>query len=249
MALGQLARNPWMWLAGIGALILMRPRPGPNPNAKPAPTPRDGAGCGYPRTDLPPAVAKSNAELIERTWRVILADNGRVNDLAQSYGYEALPGQYARDLAAALVGAAQSAGVPLDLLVAQARRESSFAPTVVTNAYLAIGWEDDAIRRAVANNWAIGPLQVKPGVFPEVGLPSPSRWLGDPVRWSSQARLRDAVLAGARYLAKQKSRFGTWCAALHAYTVGPAAYANGARADGYVSQIIAWANNYTELRT
>lgn len=240
----------WLWLgAAIGALVLLRPRPGPNPNAKPTPTPRDGAGCGYPRSDLPPAVAKTNAELIERSWRIILADNGRVNDLAQSYGYEAPPGQYARDLAAALVGAAQSAGVPLDLLVAQARRESSYLPTVVTNTYLSIGWEDDAIRRAAANNWAIGPLQVKPGVFPEVGLPSPSRWLGDPVRWSSQARLRDAVLAGARYLKKQRDRYGSWCAALHAYTVGPTAYSNGARADGYVSQIIAWANEYTELRT
>ncbi|HEU4742604.1 MAG TPA: transglycosylase SLT domain-containing protein, partial [Meiothermus sp.] len=158
-------------------------------------------------------------------------------------------GQYARDLAAALVGAAQSAGVPLDLLVAQARRESHFLPTVVTNTYLSIGWEDDAIRRAVANNWAIGPLQVKPVVFVEVGLPPPSRWLGDPVRWSSQARLRDAVLAGARYLKKQRDQYGSWCAALHAYTVGPTAYSNGARADSYVSQIINWANGYTELRT
>lgn len=230
----------WLWLgAAAGALILLRPRGGLNPNAKPAPTPRDGSGCGYPRSDLPPAVAKTNAELIERTWRIILADNGRVNDLAQSYGYEASPGQYARDLAAALVGAAQSAGVPLDLLVAQARRESSYLPTVVTNTYLSIGWEDDAIRRAVANNWAIGPLQVKPPVFVEVGLPSPKRWLGDPVRWSSPARLRDAVLAGARYLKKQRDRYGSWCAALHAYTVGPTAYSNGARADKYVSQIIA----------
>lgn len=248
-ARAQLTRNPWVWLLGtIGLALFLRSR-GLNPNAKPAPTPRDGAGCGYPRSDLPPAIAKTNAELIERTWRIILADNGRANDLAQSYGYEALPGQYARDLAAALVGAAQSAGVPLDLLVALARRESAFAPTVVTNTYLSIGWGDEAIRRAVQNNWAIGPLQVKPNVFPEIGLPPPKRWLGDPVRWSSQARLRDAVLAGARYLAKQKSRYGTWCAALHAYTVGPAAYDSGKRADGYVSQIIAWANEYTELRT
>lgn len=248
-ALAQLARNPWVWLGAIGAFILMRPRPGLNPNAKPAPTPRDGSGCGYPRTDLPPAVAKTNAELIERTWRLILADNGRVNDLAQSYGYEAPPGQYARDLAAALVGASQMARVPLDLLVALARRESHFLPTVVTNTYLSIGWEDDAIRRAVQNDWALGPLQTKPSIYAEVGLPNPIRWLGDPVRWSSQARLRDAVLAGARYLKKQRDRFGSWCAALHAYTVGPTAYQNGARADGYVAQIINWANGYTELRT
>lgn len=240
----------WLWLgAAIGALILLRPRGGLEANAKPAPTPRDGAGCGYPRSDLPPAVAKTNAELIERTWRIILDGNGRINDLAQSYGYEALPGQYARDLAAALVGAAQSAGVPLDLLVAQARRESAFAPTVVTNAYLSIGWEDEAIRRAVANNWAIGPLQVKPGVFVEVGLANPIRWLGDPTPWSHPARLQQSVLAGARYLKKQRDRFGNWCAALHAYTVGPAAYSHGARADSYVKQIIAWANSYTELRT
>lgn len=251
MAWAQLARNPLMWLAGLGILVYAGSRSGssPNPRAKPAPTPTDGAGCGYPRTDLPPAPAKTNAELIERTWRIILRDSPQISALAQSYGYEALPGQYARDLAAALVGAAQSAGVPLDLLVAQARRESHFLPTVVTNTYLSIGWEDDAIRRAVANNWAIGPLQVKPGVFVEVGLASPSRWLGDPVRWSSSARLRDAVLAGARYLARQKNRFGSWCAALHAYTVGPGAYGQGKRDERYAAQIITWANEYTELRS
>ncbi|MCL6527658.1 MAG: transglycosylase SLT domain-containing protein [Thermaceae bacterium] len=245
----QLARNPLLWLGVGGLLLLRRGSGGMNPSAPPTPTPKDGAGCGYPRTDLPPAPAKTNAELVDRTWGIILAGNSRVNDLAQSYGYEALPGQYAKDLAAALVAAAGSAGVPLDLLVAQARRESAFTPTVTTNRYLAIGWGDDAIRQAVQNGWAIGPLQVKPVVFDEVGLANPIRWPGDPVRWSSKSRLNDAVLAGARYLAKQKGRFGSWCAALHAYTVGPGAYQNGSRADSYVTQIISWANGYTELRT
>lgn len=245
----RLARNPLIWLAGLGAIIwLNRPR-GLNPNAAPTPTPTDGGGCGYPRTDLPPAVAKSNAELIDRTWRIILAANGRVNDLAQSYGYNALPGQYARDLAAELVGAAQAANVPLDLLTALARRESAFVPTVTTSAYLSIGWEDDAIRTAVQNDWALGALQTKPSIYAEVGLPSPIRWLGDPVRWTDRARLRDSVLAGARYLRRLRDRFGSWCAALHAYNRGPTAYANGARNEPYVSQIISWANGYTELRS
>ncbi|WP_366914728.1 transglycosylase SLT domain-containing protein [uncultured Meiothermus sp.] len=29
--------------------------------------------------------------------------------------------------------------------------------------------------------------------------------------------------AGVRYLAKQQARLGSWCAALHAYNVGPGA--------------------------
>jgi len=139
--------------------------------------------------------------------------------------------------------------VPLDLLVALARAESGFAPTVTTNRYEALGWTDEAIRKAVANQWAIGPLQVKPMVFLEVGLPSPSRWLGDPVPWKHPARLRDAVEAGARYLVKQRNQFGSWCAALHAYQVGPGAYQQGRRNENYVSKIIGWANGYTELQT
>jgi hypothetical protein len=191
------------------------------------------------------------AELQNRVWRTILDYNGKVNDTANAMGFvsDVIGKTYAKYLAEYLVESALKNKVPLDLLVALAQAESAFVPTVTTSRYEAIGWTDDAIRKAVQNQWAVGPLQVKPFVFTEVGLASPSRWLGDPVPWRHPARLRDAVEAGARYLAKQRNRFGTWCAALHAYNVGPTAYQQGRRSNSYAEKIINWANGYTELRT
>ncbi|RIH76667.1 lytic transglycosylase domain-containing protein [Meiothermus hypogaeus] len=252
MDLAKLLTSPWVW-GGIGLLVYQRTRntSSIDPNAKPPATPTTGAACGYPASGLPPAPAKTVAELQNRVWRAILSYNGKVNDTANGMGFvpDTIGKTYAKYLAEFLAESAIKNNVPLDLLVALARRESSFIPTVTTGRYEAIGWTDEAIKKAVQNQWAIGPLQVKPVVFTEVGLASPSRWPGDPIPWRHPARLRDAVEAGARYLKKQRDRFGSWCAALHAYNVGPGAYAKGSRAERYVSQIIAWANNYTELRT
>jgi len=251
MAWAKSLSNPWLWGAVAAGVVLLRPRGALSPNAKPPRTPTTGAGCGYPQTGLPPAPAKTVAELQNRVLGTIRDYNGKVNDTAKSMGFipDITGKTYAEYLAEYLVESALKNKVPLDLLVALARAESAFVPTVTTGRYEALGWTDEAIRRAVANNWAIGPLQVKPVVFTEVGLPSPSRWLGDPVPWKHPARLRDAVEAGARYLVKQRNRFGSWCAALHAYQVGPGAYQQGRRNEGYVGKIINWANGYTDLRT
>lgn len=251
MAWAKSLSNPWLWGAVAAGVVLLRPRASLSPTAKPPSTPTTGAGCGYPQAGLPPAPAKTVGELQNRVWRTILDYNGKINDTANSMGFipDTIGKTYAKYLAEYLVTSALKNSVPLDLLVALARAESAFVPTVTTGRYEALGWTDEAIRKAVANQWAIGPLQVKPMVFVEVGLPSPSRWLGDPVPWKHPARLRDAVEAGARYLAKQRSRFGSWCAALHAYQVGPGAYQQGRRNESYVSKIIGWANGYTELRT
>jgi hypothetical protein len=251
MAWAKYLSNPWLWGAVAAGVVLLRPRERLSPTAKPPSTPTTGAGCGYPQSGLPPALAKTVGELQNRVWRTILDYNGKVNDTANSMGFipDIIGKTYAKYLAEYLVTSALKNSVPLDLLVALARAESAFVPTVTTGRYEALGWTDEAIRKAVANQWAIGPLQVKPMVFVEVGLPSPSRWLGDSVPWKHPARLRDAVEAGARYLAKQRSRFGSWCAALHAYHVGPGAYQQGRRNESYVSKIIGWANGYTELRT
>ncbi|RIH89522.1 Transglycosylase SLT domain protein [Meiothermus luteus] len=186
-----------------------------------------------------------------RVWRIILDYNGKINDTANAMGFvpDVIGKTYAKYLAEYLVESALKNKVPLDLLVALTRAESAFVPTVTTNRYEAIGWTDDAIRKAVQNQWSVGPLQVKPFVFTEVGLASPARWPGDPVPWKHPARLRDAVEAGARYLTKQRNRFGTWRAALHAHNVGPTAYQQGRRNNAYVEKIINWANGYTELRT
>lgn len=251
MAWARLLSNPWVW-AGVGLLVLARPKTANiSPNAKPPATPTTGAGCGYPAPGLPPAPAKTVAELQNRVWQAILNYNGKVNDTANAMGFvpDTIGKTYAKYLAENLVESAIKNKVPLDLLVALARAESAFIPTVTTSRYEAVGWTDDAIRKAVQNQWAIGPLQVKPMVFVEVGLASPARWPGDPVLWKHPARLRDAVEAGARYLAKQRNRFGSWCAALHAYNVGPGAYQQGKRNNDYATKIIRWANGYTELRT
>lgn len=247
MAWAKLLSNPWVW-AGLGLLVLARPK---SANAKPPATPTTGEGCGYPAPGLPPAPAKTISELQNRVWQAILNYNGKINDTANAMGFvpDTIGKTYAKYLAEYLVESAIKNKVPLDLLVALARAESAFIPTVTTGRYEALGWTDDAIRKAVQNQWAIGPLQVKPMVFVEVGLANPARWLGDPVRWKHPARLRDAVEAGARYLAKQRNRFGSWCAALHAYNVGPGAYQQGKRNNDYATKIIRWANGYTELRT
>lgn len=251
MAWAKLLSNPWVW-GGVGLLVLTRPRsPNLSPNAKPPATPTTGAGCGYPAPGLPPTPAKTVAELQNRVWQAILNYNGKINDTANAMGFvpDTIGATYAKYLSEYLVESALKNNVPLDLFVAQAQAESAFIPTVTTNRYEAIGWTDDAIRKAVQNQWAVGPLQVKPMVFTEVGLASPARWPGDPVPWKHPARIRDAVEAGARYLAKQRNHFGSWCAALHAYNVGPSAYQQGKRNNTYAEKIIRWANGYTELRT
>ncbi len=251
MAWAKPLSNPWLWGAVAAGVVLLRPRGALSPAAKPPATPTTGAGCGYPQAGLPPAPAKTVAELQNRVWKTLLEYNGKVNDTANSLGFvpDIIGKTYAKYLAEYLVESGLKNKVPLDLLVAVGQAESAFVPTVTTGRYEALGWTDEAIRKAVQNQWAIGPLQVKPMVFLEVGLPSPSRWLGDPVPWKHPSRLRDAVEAGARYLAKQRNRFGSWCAALHAYQVGPGAYQQGRRNETYVKKIIAWANGYTDLRT
>lgn len=59
------------------------------------------------------------------------------------------------------------------------------------------------------------------------------------------------VLTGGREHghSTQQNRFWSWCAALHAYQVGPGAYQRGSRNNSYVDKIIRWANGYTDLRT
>lgn len=66
--------NPLVAIGGLGLLALLFGcgSSGINPAAKPVPTPTDGGGCGYPRTALPPGIAKTNAELQDRLWRVIV---------------------------------------------------------------------------------------------------------------------------------------------------------------------------------
>lgn len=244
--------NWWLWAGAgvVGLVILSRARATDAP-VLPGPTPPTG-NCPYPPPGLPPPPSKNRSDLIVRTEQAILAYHGRVNHVASRMGFvpDIMGKNYSRYLAEFLVDSALRNDVPLDLLVALSRAESAHRPTVTTGRYEVLGWSDRAIREALEHNYAIGPLQVKPFVFPEVGLPHPRRWLGDPTPWRHPARLRDAVEAGARYLVRQRRRFGDWCSALHAYNVGPGAFQQGRRNQPYVDRITRWASNeYSHLRT
>lgn len=242
--------NKTLLIAGaVGAgVLLMQTTParravasatqqGPAPSAAPKPTPKSppAAGCSYPRRDLPPAPAKTNAELVRRVVSVIKASNARAEGIALEQGYRGRA-VFSQFLAESLVAAAQKYAVPLDILVAVCNRESSF------RYFLA----DDLLRTALPTNRAVGPMQVERDAFRQVGF-RPELLLG----WSPhENRIRFAVMAGAAYLAWTRRQVGeSWCNTLHAYYEGVTGFRRGRRNQPYVDRIIEWANSYTELRT
>lgn len=249
MGWAQILTNPWLWGGAVVLLIVSRAQTGqPPPGLVRPPVASD---CPYPPAGLTPP-AKSRPDLVARTERAILEYHQRVNFVANRMGFvpDTMGKNYSRYLAEFLVDSALRNDVSLALLVSLSRAESAHRPTVTSGRYEVLGFSDRAIRQAIEHDWAIGPLQVKPFVFPEVGLPHPRRWLGDPTPWRHPARLRDAVEAGARYLVRQQRRFGDWCSALHAYQVGPGAFQRGRRNQPYVDRIMRWTlGEHSHLRT
>jgi soluble lytic murein transglycosylase-like protein len=124
--------------------------------------------------------------------------------------------------------------LPPDLVTAIAWQESRFNPHI------------DNIGRRVAEGREIGPMQVRPIAFRDVGM-DPLLAIGLPL----PQRVAYVVAAGLAYLRLLQTRHlsgASWCSILHAYNVGPTAYLAGRRNHVYVNSVIRQALQYSELR-
>jgi len=215
-------------LAGAGRAGTARAT---KPGGSSSPTP----DCPYPPPG-PPAVDKGRWDLIDRIYARIL----EVNPALGRQTCRECGGRSVAHVVAGALAQAEGMGVPVDLVVAVARRESTFNPHVDRVAYALQISQNGA---KCASGSEIGPLQVKPCAFRQVGM-DPTLLLNMPV----PARVQYATAAGIRYLAWLKGQFSTWCDVLHAYNRGPTAFRQGERAPAYVADIIQWAGEYSELR-
>lgn len=233
---GAGGRGSWV-LWALGALgILALARAGASPaRGGGGGTPGSGSACPYPPPG-PPPLDKDRWSLIDRIY-------ARISEVNPALARQSCGDCGGRNLAQIVAGAlaqAEGMGVPPDLVVALARRESSFNPHVDRVAY---ALQISSNGATCASGSEIGPLQVKPCAFRQVGM-DPTLLLNMP----TPARVQYATAAGIRYLAWLRGQFPTWCDVLHAYNRGPTAYRRGERNDAYVGQILAWASEYSELR-
>jgi len=237
MGWGQLGRNPFTWVAaGLALYLVSRNRSSlPNPPISPGPgnPPTTTTPCTYQYTSG--GFSKSDAEKIARVKSYIVGYNAGAERTAVGMGYRG--SDYVGVLASALVTRAGMFGIPVDILVAMSQRESSF------NYWLS----DVLVKTQIEKGGAIGPLQVKPVAFRQVGF-TPEFLIG----WQpDDNRIYYAVSAGAKYLAWTKSQLPnySWCDVLQSYYCGVNGFLrNGCRNDPYVSKIIGWANQYTDLK-
>jgi len=215
-------------LAGLGRAGAAR---AVKPERSPSPTP----DCSYPPPGPPP--------LDKGRWDLIGRIHARILEVNLALGRQSCPECGGRTIAQVVAGAlaqAEGMGVPVELVVALARRESNFNPHVDRVAYALQISNNGA---TCASGSEIGPLQVKPCAFREVRL-DPTLLLKNPF----PVRVQYATSAGILYLAWLKSRFSSWCDVLHAYNRGPTAFRRGERNHAYVADIIRWAKEYSELR-
>ena len=218
-------------LGGV-ALLAGMGRAGEAKGSRPGvPTP----DCPYPPSG-PPPLDKGRWDIIDRIYARIL----EVNPALGRQSCRECGGRTLAHVVAGALARAEGMGVPVDLVVALARRESTFNPHVDRVAQ-ALQISDGG--RTCASGSEIGPLQVKPCAFRQVGM-DPTLLLEMPF----PARVQYATAAGIRYLAWLKAQFPTWCDVLHAYNRGPTAFRRGERNPAYVADVIRWATEYSELR-
>lgn len=189
---------------------------------------RPGHDCPYPPLSLLPPFPRSREELIRRIHARIVEANPGLDVPQCALG---------RSCAVVVAGAlAQAQGwqLPPDLVTAIAWRESRF------NLHI------DNISQRIAEGREIGPMQVRPIAFRDVGM-DPHGMVGSPM----PALIQQAVSGGLAYLHHLRSHHlpgASWCSILHAYNVGPTAYRAGVRNESYVNAIITQALRYSELR-
>lgn len=212
-------------LAALGLFVLARARkvstdrtnnPPNNPIAPGTPS----SVCAYPKAGLPPPFSLSQAELSRRIY-------SRITETRSDwFGY----GVY---IANGLARAKEN-NIPAELITAVCFKESTFSD------------ELDDLAKRIAQNQPIGPLQVRPIAFTDVGM-NVNLLLGQ----TREQRVNNSILAGMLYLNKIKRDYlpgKSWCEALHAYNVGIGDYKKGKRNQAYVNAIIEKANQWTELR-
>lgn len=187
-------------------------------------------GCGYPPPG-PPPLPKTQAELVRRIEARILEANPNL-------GVSICDELNRRSCALLVAGAlaqAEGYGLPVDLVTAIAWRESSF------NLHI------DNLAQRIREDRAIGPLQVRPIAFRDVGMNAEQA-----IDLPLPAKLQYVTSAGLKYLKKLREHYlpaASWCDVLHAYNLGPSAAAAGKRNEGYVAAIVERAQRYSELRT
>lgn len=187
-------------------------------------------GCGYPPPG-PPPLPKTQAELVRRIEARILEANPNL-------GVSICDELNRRSCALLVAGAlaqAKGYGLPVDLVAALAWRESSF------------NLELDNLGERIRSGRAIGPLQVRPIAFRDVGMSAEQA-----VDLPLPGKLIYVTSAGLRYLLKLRETYlpgRSWCEVLHAYNLGPGAVAAGRRNEPYVAAIVRQAARYSELRT
>lgn len=194
----KLPENKTLWvIGGIGLLVLAtaragsqmaNPAPGVNPGEPPSdppdgkPTPPGSpppgkTSCGYPAQIPVVAPPKTTAELIGRVKAIILSENPKAEQNArhpsEPFGGYTGKTPFVDVLADALVRSAKLYKLPIDLLVAHCRVESTFG-YYLRDEY--IRKQADGVTRGCPRPWptrknsegksylvgrAIGPLQVK----------------------------------------------------------------------------------------
>ena len=261
--------STWWIVGGVVTLLLLgggvavatakpktdpiAPDPAPSPsNPSPKPpvtvTPPKSPGVGFPVIPGVPAgcgykfalnfTNKPRAELITRVMAIIVQDRPEYSTQKFTNGKT-----IARYMAEQLVGESDGKNLPLDVVVALARRESSF------NLHL------DSLKTDIPADKAIGIMQIKPSTYKFTSGTSATELIGLPMA----NRLAKTIGVSCVYLRRCASvcmnAYGqagdTLCDVLFRYTLGP----TGAKdpqarkmRQGYVDDIIRWANSYTELR-
>lgn len=184
--------------------------------------------CPYPPVGLPP-LPRTREETIRRIHARIREANPELDmPLCAERRSCAL-------VVAGALAQAQGWQLPPDLVTAIAWRESRF------NLHI------DNLAQRIAEGREIGPMQVLPIAFKDVGM-DPAAMLG---MVGVAPRVEYAVSAGLAYLHRLRTHFfpgATWCTILHAYNVGPTAYRQGVRNQPYVDSVIRQALRYSELR-
>lgn len=189
---------------------------------------RPADGCPYPPQTLLPPFPRTREETTRRIHARIVEANRALGDP------QCAPGSSCAWVVAEALTASVDWRLPPDLVTAIAWQESRF------NLHI------DNVAQRIAEGREIGPLQVRPIAFRDVGI-DPRMLLEVP----ALQRLHLAVRGGLAYLHRLRAHHlpgASWCSILHAYNVGPSAYRNGTRNQPYVSSVIAQALRYSELR-
>jgi hypothetical protein len=217
-------RFNYVVLGVVGLSIIAWARRGySKPNNDPDDPPKPGEDCSeWTCTCNPKSYLSLSREELQKRIRAKIRlvrplDNGSYNDsIASAISY------------------AKESNLPVDFVAAMVWRESTF------------GRELNPLERKIQWNEPIGPLQVRPVAFKDVGM-NPALMIGI----SEHQQIHIAVQAGMKYLNKLRTDYlknSNWCDLLHAYNVGIGDFKAGKRNYTYVNSILEKASQYSDLR-